>query len=93
VVTELHSAAVPLVGPACGLLRLDAELLGEDDPPADDEPTLATPGACEPLHAAASRVRAAVAMMAAAVGAVRSDARRGRRTTRVLSFIMPPRVG
>jgi hypothetical protein len=41
------------------------------------------------LHAAASRPRAAVAMMAAAVRAVRGDARRGRRMTRVLSFMMP----
>jgi hypothetical protein len=58
------------------------------DPPAFAEPP-------EPvddgllLHAAASRARAAVAMVAAAVRAVRGDARRGRRMTRVLSFMMP----
>jgi hypothetical protein len=42
-----------------------------------------------PLQAAASRARAAVAMMAAAVRAVGGHARRGRRMTRVLGFIMP----
>jgi hypothetical protein len=39
-----------------------------------------------PPHAAANSARAAVAMMAAAVRAGRGHVRRGRRTTRVLSF-------
>jgi hypothetical protein len=58
------------------------------DPPAFVEPP-------EPvddgllLHAAASRTRAAVAMTAAAVRAASGHARRGRRMTRVLWFIMP----
>jgi hypothetical protein len=42
----------------------------------------------EPPHAAASRVRLAVATIATAVGAVGGHARRGRRMTGVLSFIM-----
>jgi len=47
-----------------------------------------------PLHAAASTTSTAVAMPAATVRAVGGDARRGRRMTRVLSFIMPsPGVG
>jgi hypothetical protein len=70
----------------------DAEVLAEDDALVDD-PTFATPGLPEllpPLQAAASRARPAVAMMAAAVRTVRGRARRGRRMTRVLSFITPP---
>jgi len=58
------------------------------DPPAFDEP----PGPVDdglPLHAAASRTRAAAAMMAAAVRAVGGHARRGQRMTRMLWFIMP----
>jgi hypothetical protein len=42
-----------------------------------------------PLHAAASRARAAVAMVAAAARAAIGRVRRGRHMTRVLSFIMP----
>jgi hypothetical protein len=70
----------------------DAELLGEDDPPADDEPALATPGAFEPLHAAASSTTPAVAMMAAAVRAAGAMARRRLRTDMARSFAdrMPP---
>jgi len=58
------------------------------DPPAFDEPPEPVDDGL-PLHAAASRTRAAVAMRAAAVRAVGGHARRGRRMTRVLSFIMP----
>jgi hypothetical protein len=57
-------------------------------PPAFDEP----PGPVDdglPLHAAASMARVAAAMMAAAVRAAGGRGRRGRRMTRVLSFIMP----
>jgi hypothetical protein len=43
-----------------------------------------------PLHAAASRARLAVAMMAAAVRATGGHARHGRRMTRMRSYIMPP---
>src|SRR6266700_1714855 len=57
------------------------------DPPAFDEPPEPVEDGL-PLHAA-SRARAAAAMMAAAVRAVGGLARRGRRMTRVLSFIMP----
>jgi len=47
-----------------------------------------------PLHAAAGTTSTAVAMTAATVRAVRGHVRRGRRMTRVLSFIMPsPGVG
>src|SRR5258708_4805701 len=63
----------------------DGELAG---PPALDDP----PGSVDDgllLHAAASRARAAVAMMAAAVRAVGGRARRGRRMRRALWFIMP----
>jgi DNA-binding response OmpR family regulator len=42
-----------------------------------------------PLHAAVSRTRAAVAMMATTVRAAGGQARRGWRGTRMLSFIMP----
>jgi hypothetical protein len=41
------------------------------------------------LHAAASRARAAVAIMTAAIRAVAGHARRDGRMTRVLSFIVP----
>src|SRR6266702_123967 len=58
------------------------------DPPAFGElPGPAGDGL--PLHAAASRARAVVAMMAAAVRAVGGRARGGRRMARVLWFIMP----
>jgi hypothetical protein len=67
----------------------DAELLGEDDAPVEDDPTLATPRAFEPPQAAASRARPAVAMMAAAVRAVADPARRGGQTMRVRSFLAP----
>jgi hypothetical protein len=55
-------------------------------PPAFGEPPEPADGL--PLHAAASRARPAVAMMAAAVRAAGGRARRGRRRTRVLSFIV-----
>jgi hypothetical protein len=55
------------------------------DPRAFDEPPEPVDDGL-PLHAAASRARAAVAMMAAAARAGRGHARR---MTRVLSFIMP----
>src|SRR5580704_2615481 len=45
-----------------------------------------------PAYAAAGRARAAVATMAAAVCATGRHARGGRRRTRVLSFITPPRL-
>jgi hypothetical protein len=70
----------------------DAELLGDDDADRVDEATFATPGRPEllpALHAVPGRVRAAVAMMAAAARAVRGHARRGPRMARVLSFITP----
>ena len=57
------------------------------DPPAFDE----LPGPVDdglPPHAAVSRARPAVAMMAAALRAVRGHARRGRRVTRLLWLIM-----
>src|SRR6266436_8082872 len=57
-------------------------------PPACDEPPEPVDDVL-PLHAAASRARAVVAMMAAAVRAAAGHARRDRRMTRVLSFIMP----
>jgi hypothetical protein len=53
-----------------------------DGPLADD-------GLLPPAHAAASRARAAVAMMAAAVRANGGHAPRGRRMARVLSLIKP----
>jgi hypothetical protein len=61
---------------------------------ADDAPPVPVDGGLPVddglrLHAAASRARAAVAMMAAAVRAGGGPARRGRRMTRVLSFIVP----
>jgi hypothetical protein len=52
----------------------------------DEPPELVDDGL--PLHAADSRARAAVAMMAAAVRAAGGHARRGRRMTRVLLFIV-----
>jgi len=55
------------------------------DPPAFDEPPV-DDGL--PLHAAASRARLAVAMMAVAVRAVGGHARHGRRMRRMLWFIM-----
>ncbi len=56
------------------------------DPPALDEP----PADGLPLlHAAASRTKPAAAMTAAAVRAADGHACRGRRVTRVLSFITP----
>ncbi|MGH2928897.1 MAG: hypothetical protein ACRDL8_11900 [Solirubrobacteraceae bacterium] len=57
------------------------------DPPAFDEPPEPADDGL-PLHAAASRARAAVAMTAAAVRALGDPARRGRRLTRVPWFIM-----
>jgi hypothetical protein len=57
------------------------------DLPAFDEPLEPVDDGLPP-HAAASRARAAVAMMAAAVRAAGGRARRGRRVTRVLWFIM-----
>jgi hypothetical protein len=45
----------------------DAKMLGDEDPPPEDEATLATPGVFEPLHAAISRARPAAAMMAPAL--------------------------
>jgi hypothetical protein len=59
------------------------------DPPEFVEPRGPADDGLPLLHAAASRVRAAVAMMAAAVRAGRGHARRGRRMRRALSFIMP----
>jgi hypothetical protein len=57
------------------------------EPPAFGEPPeLVDDGL--PLHAAASRARAAVAMTAAAVRAAGGHARRRRHMTRVLWFIM-----
>jgi hypothetical protein len=76
----------------------NAELV---DPPAVDEPPEPfsdLPAFNEPpepvddglpLHAAASRTKAAVAITADAVRAVGGRARRGRRMTRVPWFIMP----
>jgi len=64
----------------------DVELL--DDPPACGEPADPVDDGL-PLHAAASRATAAVAMMAATVRVAGGPARRGRRMTRVLWFIMP----
>jgi hypothetical protein len=63
--------------------RVKASALELVDPPAFDEPP-------EPLppHAANSRTSEAVAMMAIAVRAVGDHARRARRMTRVLSFIV-----
>jgi hypothetical protein len=64
------------------------------DPPALDEPPEPVEDGLPLVHAAASRARAAVAMMAAAVRAVGGHARRGRRMTRMRSFIMAsPGVG
>jgi hypothetical protein len=58
------------------------------EPPACDAPPEPVDDELPLLHAAASRARTAVAMRAAAVRAGRGDARRGRRLTRVLSFIL-----
>jgi hypothetical protein len=68
-----------------------AELLADEDVLAVCEARFATPVPLEPLpvHAAASRARTAIAMKAAAVRAMDGRARGTRRTTRVLSFIMP----
>jgi hypothetical protein len=62
------------------------------DPPAAGEPPEPVDDGL-PLHAAAKRARAAVAMTAAAVRAVGGRARHGLRMTRVLSFIMPSSRG
>jgi hypothetical protein len=59
------------------------------DPPAFVEPPEPVDDGLLLLHAAASRTRAAVAITAAAVRAAGGHARRGRRMTRVLWFIMP----
>src|SRR6266704_3212614 len=63
---------------------VDGEVAG---PPAFGEPP--APAEDGLLHAAASRARPAVAMIAAAARAVRAPARRRRRRTRGLWFIMP----
>jgi hypothetical protein len=57
------------------------------DLPAFDEPLEPVDDGLPP-HAAASRTRAAVATIAAAVRAAGGCARRGRRVTRVLRFIL-----
>jgi hypothetical protein len=61
-------------------------LLAFAEPPAFDEPP-ATVDDGLLLHAVATRARATMAMMAAAVRAAGGRARRGGRTTRVPSFI------
>jgi len=60
-----------------------------DDPPADDEPTLAT--LFEP-HAAASMASPAEAVIATAIRSASGNTRRGQRRIRLPSFIASPSV-
>ena len=62
------------------------------DPPASDEPPESVDAGLPP-HAAASKIRAAVAMRAVAVRAAGGHARRGRGWTRRVWFIMPSSGG
>ena len=59
-----------------------------DEPPANDDPTLAT--LFEPPHAAASMASPATATIAGATHSASGKSRRGRRRTRLLSFIASP---
>jgi hypothetical protein len=69
----------------------DAELLGKDDPPAEDDPTVATPGPDGPCEQPPAAIAAAASAVTAGHARRIERRRLARRWVAAMSISVPPR--